>query len=277
VLSIFRIKNRPDFDPLIVHTHSLEEAQKWISAFPEKAKRLAEKFWPGPLTLVLPKAPEIPYEVTSGLDTVGIRVPDHPLTLELLRTLDFPLAAPSANPFGYVSPTTAKHVADQLGNQVPYILDGGPCRVGIESTIVGFENEIPVILRKGMITAEMIEAVTGKTETQLFSQSNPKAPGMLLSHYAPHTPVELAAKAANIDPQRTGYIGFAIRHPGIPVTHQQVLSSNGDLFEAARTLYAALRKLDQMNLEKIYIEMVPEQGIGTAVNDRIRRAVQKRD
>jgi len=275
VLSVFRIKNRPDFDPLILHTFSVEEARKWITQMPAKAAVLASEFWPGPLTLVLPKSPLIPFEVTSGLDTVGIRVPDHPLTLALLQQLGFPLAAPSANPFGYVSPTTAAHVSLQLGGRIPYILDGGPCRVGIESTIVGFEEDEPVILRKGMISQGMIEERIGLVKIKVHSTSNPRAPGMLLSHYAPHTPVELAGKAGAFDPQRTGYIAFAIKHPGIPVSHQEVLSSSGDLFEAARSLYAALRKLDAMDLDRIYIEFVPEDGIGSAVNDRIRRAVCK--
>ncbi|WP_405512000.1 L-threonylcarbamoyladenylate synthase [Spirosoma sp. KNUC1025] len=151
VLTIFRVKNRPTFDPLIVHTDSLEKLDRFVSTIPESARDLASTYWPGPLTLLLPKKAIIPDLVTAGLPTVGIRIPNHPLTLALLNSLDFPLAAPSANPFGYISPTTAQHVADQLGLQVPYILDGGPATIGIESTIVGFDGNKPTVFRLGVL------------------------------------------------------------------------------------------------------------------------------
>ena len=149
IASIFEIKNRPRFDPLIVHASSVERLSQYANAFPEAARRLADQFMPGPLTLLLDKAAIIPDLVTAGSPRVALRVPNHPLTLSLLQQLDFPLAAPSANPFGYISPTTAQHVADQLGSQIPYILDGGPCQVGVESTIVGFEDGQAVVYRKG--------------------------------------------------------------------------------------------------------------------------------
>lgn len=274
VLSIFRIKNRPDFDPLIIHTHSIKEVSKLALNFPEKAKILANKFWPGPLTLVLPKSPHIPYEVTSGLETVGIRIPSHPLTLKLLQMIDFPLAAPSANPFGYVSPTNAKHVEDQLGEKIPYILDGGNCDVGIESTIISFENEEPVILRKGKISKEEIESMIGPVSEQVNSSSNPKAPGMLLSHYAPLTPLVVYKKEIIKDFTNTGFIGFKSFHSEVPLNQQMVLSATGDLIEAARSLYAVLRKMDEKKLNLIYIELCPELGIGKAINDRIFRATK---
>lgn len=272
VAAIFRIKNRPDFDPLIVHTHSIQEVNKWVSILPPKAEMLAKKFWPGPLTLVLPKSDLIPYEVTSGLDTVGIRIPDHPLTLRLLQAVNFPLAAPSANPFGYVSPTNAQHVEDQLGELIPYILDGGSCTVGIESTIVSFADEKPVILRKGLISREMIEETIGPVDMHIHSSSNPKAPGMLASHYAPKTRVVIADASPLTDASKTGYIAFAAAHRHIPADRQVILSPKADLYEAARSLYAALRRLDQKHLDRILIEKVPETGIGAAINDRIMRA-----
>ncbi len=273
VADIFRIKNRPDFDPLIVHIADITQVVVYASDFPEKAQKLAEVFWPGPLTLVLPKREIIPDTVTSGLDTVGLRVPRHQLTLELLKQLAFPLAAPSANPFGYISPTTAQHVADQLGNLIPYILDGQSCSVGVESTIVGFNESLnPVIYRKGMITQEMIEAVVGKTEVLTHSHSNPQAPGMLTAHYAPHTPLKLLDKGFVIPEINAGFLGFDVYHPHIPIQNQLLLSPSGDIFEAARNLYASLRKLDQLGLEIIYCNLISDIPGAEALNDRLKRA-----
>jgi len=241
--------------------------------FPEKAQKLAEAFWPGPLTLVLPKREIIPFSVTSGLDTVGLRVPRHQLTLDLLKMLPFPLAAPSANPFGYISPTSAQHVADQLGDFIPYILDGGPCSVGVESTIVGFDvSQNPVIYRKGMITQEMIEAVVGKTDVLIYSHSNPQAPGMLTSHYAPRTPLKLLDKDLIILEKNAGFLGFDVYHPHIPIQNQLLLSPSGDIFEAARNLYAFLRRLDQLGLEIIYCNLISDIPGAEALNDRLKRA-----
>ena len=186
---IFEVKNRPSFDPLIVHIAYPSEVDKYASVFAGPARDLALKFWPGPLTLLLPKKPIIPHLATSGLDTVGLRCPNHPLALALLRQLKFPLAAPSANPFGYVSPTNAQHVQNQLGERIPFILDGGASTVGLESTIVGFESGTPVIYRLGGLSVEAIEAVVGKVEVKLYSSSNPKAPGQLTSHYSPQKEV----------------------------------------------------------------------------------------
>lgn len=275
VVKIFGVKNRPSFDPLIVHTDSLEKVASFVEDIPAHARLLAERFWPGPLTLLLPKKPLIPDLVTSGLDTVAVRVPNHPLTLELLRALSFPLAAPSANPFGYISPTTARHVADQLGDQVPYILDGGACRVGIESTIIGFTETGPVVYRLGGMALEQIEAVTGPLSVRDHSTSNPKAPGMLSSHYAPRKPFvlkpveELLARYA---PERIGALAFQHISPLIPSENQQFLSPAGDFAEAAKNLFAAMRQLDALDIDVIAAELLPEQGLGRAVNDRLRRA-----
>jgi L-threonylcarbamoyladenylate synthase len=272
VASIFSAKNRPTFDPLIVHVPSLERASAFARTIPPQAADLARAFWPGPLTLLLEKNPIIPDLVTAGLSTVGLRCPDHALTQELLEALPFPLAAPSANPFGYISPTTPEHVQTQLGDRIPYILDGGPCTVGIESTIVAFENGKGVILRNGGLAVEDIESVIGNVSVQLHSSSNPKAPGQLESHYAPRTPLvtgditELLKQHKN---RRTAVLSF---RDNFDVKDQIILSSSGDLHEAARNFFSALRKLDQSGAEIIVAEFVPENGLGRAINDRLRRA-----
>ena len=198
VLTIFRVKNRPSFDPLIVHTDSLTKLDQFVTSIPEPARLLADAFWPGPLTLLLPKRALISDLVTAGLTTVAVRIPNHPLTLALLRSLDFPLAAPSANPFGYISPTTAQHVADQLGDQIPYILDGGPAGVGIESTIVGFNDNKATVFRLGGMGLDQIEQIIGPISVQTHSTSNPKAPGMLISHYAPRKPLILLSPVKHL-------------------------------------------------------------------------------
>lgn len=270
VAKIFKVKDRPDFDPLIVHTDSIEKASALVSCWPEKAKILAKKCWPGPLTLVLPKSEIVPFEVTSGLDTVGVRVPNHPLALELLASLPFPLAAPSANPFGYVSPTSAQHVADQLGNKIPYILDGGDCQIGLESTIVGFEDEVPVIYRLGFYSKEMIESMIGAVNVQINASSNPKAPGMLQSHYAPLKPVYKEVPS-NVLPENVGFLAFKELDNRFKEENQIILSPNADLYEVARNLYAGLRKLDITNVECIVVDSFENIGIGIAINERLSR------
>jgi L-threonylcarbamoyladenylate synthase len=273
VLTIFRVKNRPSFDPLIVHTDSLNKLDRFVTHIPEPARRLAETFWPGPLTLLLPKRDLIPDLVTAGLPAVAIRIPRHPLTLSLLRSLDFPLAAPSANPFGYISPTSAQHVADQLGSQIPYILDGGSADIGLESTIIGFENDQLTVFRLGGMALEQIEAVVGPVSVRTHSTSNPAAPGMLSSHYAPRKPLILLAPGASPKPaERIGALAFREPFFGIAPDHQRVLSPTGDLNEAAKNLFAHLRMLDTLLIDTIYAEQVPNRGLGGAINDRLRRA-----
>ncbi|GAB1444468.1 MAG: threonylcarbamoyl-AMP synthase [Cyclobacteriaceae bacterium] len=274
VTQIFAVKDRPTFDPLIVHVATIEQAQKFAASFPEKAMKLANHFWPGPLTLVLPKQAIIPDIVTSGLSTVGIRCPNHDLTRKLLADLPFPLAAPSANPFGYVSPTTAAHVNSQLGHKIKYILDGGPCRIGLESTIVGFENENAIIYRRGGISEEEISKIIGKVSYRLAS-SNPVAPGQLDSHYAPNKKFYLG----DIDELKKEFIGKNVgilrfmNNSDSSVDHQLILSKSGNLEEAARNLFSSLRQLDQkIDIEIILAEPVPDSGIGKAINDRLRRA-----
>jgi L-threonylcarbamoyladenylate synthase len=274
VLRIFSVKNRPAFDPLIVHTDSLEKVDRYVSHIPEAARRLAQTVWPGPLTLLLPKRDLVPDLVTSGLNTVAIRVPNHPLTLALLRSLDFPLAAPSANPFGYISPTTAQHVADQLGDQIPYVLDGGPCGIGLESTIIGFDNEQPTVYRLGGMALEQLTDLIGPLTVRDHSTSNPKAPGMLSSHYAPRKPVFLLQPGEQPGPvdAQTGALVFCDPLPGIPPENQLILSPNGDMIEAAKHLFAYLRALDNLPLTRIYAQLLPNEGLGRAVNDRLKRA-----
>ena len=273
VLTIFRVKNRPSFDPLIVHTDSVDKLNQFVTDVPKAARQLAETFWPGPLTLLLPKRDLIPDLVTAGLPSVAIRIPNHPLTLDLLRSLDFPLAAPSANPFGYISPTTAQHVADQLGDQVPYILDGGPAGVGLESTIVGFENNQATVFRLGGMALDQIERVIGPVSVRTHSTSNPKAPGMLSSHYAPRKPLILLGPGESPKPdERAGALVFREPFGGIHSDNQRILSPTGDLNEAAKNLFAYLRALDALVIDVIYAEPLPNQGLGWAMNDRLRRA-----
>jgi len=279
VAKIFEVKERPTFDPLIVHTSSIDRLADYVTDIPEEVHELSKHFWPGPLTMIFGKKAIIPDLVTSGLDTVAVRIPNHPITLELLKRLDFPLAAPSANPFGYISPTNAMHVDEQLGDKIKYILDGGPCEVGIESTIVSF-HDVPTVLRLGGCDIEQIESIIGNVSIQLHSTSNPTAPGMLESHYAPLTSIQLG----NIDQlieenadKKIGILSFRNRYMGIKNDRQYVLSEKGNIEEAATRLFTGLRHLDALNLQLILSEYVPEVGLGRAINDRLRRAEAKRN
>lgn len=280
VVRIFEVKNRPAFDPLIVHISGIDEVERYASDFPPEARKLAENLWPGPLTLLLPKRPVVPEMVTSGLPRVALRVPAHPLTHALLKLLPFPLAAPSANPFGYVSPTTARHVADQLGGKIPYILDGGPCKVGLESTIVGFEDGRLTVYRLGGLSLETLEDLCGApAQIQLNQSSNPTAPGMLKSHYAPQKKLQLTdfSKLENIlvPGQKTAVITFKYRTDLPPEVFQIPLSENGDIAEAAQNLFSVLRTLDAGDADVLFAEFAPEHGLGRAINDRLRRAATK--
>lgn len=275
VLSIFEVKNRPAFDPLIVHTATIEGILDIVTHLPDKAWQLAERFWPGPLTMLLPKKPSIPDLVTSGLPTVAVRIPDHPLTLQLLKSLPFPLAAPSANPFGYISPTTALHVEAQLGSHIPYILDGGSSGVGIESTIIGFQDDTPTVVRLGGLQLEEIEAVIGKVATTLHSSSNPLAPGMLKSHYAPRKPLFLMDNdeiQKQTPSDEVGYLFFEKPADIQRYRNGYVLSEKGDMREAAYHLFDYLRTLDTLPIREIWAEMLPAVGLGRAINDRLTRA-----
>ncbi|MDX2278767.1 MAG: L-threonylcarbamoyladenylate synthase [Saprospiraceae bacterium] len=275
VARIFEVKNRPTFDPLIVHVANVAAVEAHVLDFPIAARQMAAHFWPGPLTLLLPKQAHIPDLVTAGLPRVAIRVPVHPLTRALLESLPFPLAAPSANPFGYISPTTAQHVYDQLNGLIPYILDGGACEVGVESTIVGWEGEEAVLYRLGGISVEAIESVIGKIRVQPNQSSNPAAPGMLKSHYAPAKPLylgDLSVLSKQFATQKTGVLSLE-KQVDLPAHFLEiVLSETGDLSEAAQHLFAALRQLDTSDIDIIIAAPMPELGLGRAINDRLRRA-----
>lgn len=279
VAKIFQIKQRPTFDPLIIHLPSFDKVYDYALDVPEIFEVLAKKFMPGPLTLLLRKKDIIPDLVTAGSLYVAVRIPSHNVTKSLLDMVDFPLAAPSANPFGYISPTTAQHVADQLGNKVYYILDGGPCDVGLESTIIGMnENGDIEVLRKGGLSIENIREVVGNIIIRDISTSNPEAPGMLTSHYAPRVPLiltELSQLNDVSDINRTGIISFRNFLPTIPTKHQIVLSPSGNFLDAARNLFSGMRYLDGCDINIIYAELVPEMDLGIAINDRLRRAAHR--
>jgi L-threonylcarbamoyladenylate synthase len=275
VAKIFEAKERPTFDPLIVHTHSLQEVNKFVTNIHPALLKLAEAFWPGPLTLLLPKKEIIPSLVTSGLDRVGVRIPNHALTLDLLAQLDFPLAAPSANPFGYISPTTAEHVEKQLGMRIPYILDGGSCAVGLESTIVGEENGEIIIYRLGGLSIDEIEKVVGKVSVQLNQSSNPKAPGQLKSHYAPKKPVYIGNLSELQKQYSDKKIGAIVFGNDIKLNNSVLiknLSSSKNYQEASANLFSYLRELDESDVDLIIAELLPEEGLGLAINDRLKRA-----
>lgn len=279
VSEIFAVKQRPSFDPLIIHLPDLDSIDQYAESIPEILRPLARKYMPGPLTLLLEKKAVIPDLVTAGSPLLAVRIPIHPLTRELLGRLDFPLAAPSANPFGYISPTTAAHVAQQLGEKIPYILDGGPSEVGLESTIVGIENGQVTVFRKGGLAVEEIEEIMGSVVVKAHSSSNPKAPGMLKSHYAPVTLFQVDAsieeELENYTEEEIGYLAFRQKITQLPADQQIVLSERGDYREAARNLFAAMRTLDEKGLKVILAELLPEEDLGRAINDRLRRAAAR--
>lgn len=278
IRKIFEIKQRPLFNPLIVHVHSLEKAEELVSDFPEKAKKLAKAFWPGSLTLVLKKKSHIPDLITAGKDTVAIRMPNHPVTLSLLKELSFPLAAPSANPFGCISPTKASHVEGYFKNSISMVLEGGDCKNGIESTIIGFENNEPVLYRLGSISIEDINDVIGAIKIRNKKELAPEAPGMLARHYAPKTKTYLVEDIETFiqghKNKKIGVIRFSGTMNLSNIEAFEVLSESGDLKEAASKLYSTLHKLDTLNLDMIVAEVFPDYGLGKTINDRLLRATK---
>lgn len=275
VARVFEVKKRPYFDPFIVHVAHPLDMKKLVKEIPLNVKKLTERFWPGPLTVVLLKEEDIPDIVTAGLPTLAIRMPNHPMALSLIRESNSPIAAPSANLFGYVSPTTAEHVREQLGDQVDLILDGGPCPVGVESTIVSFLEGNPKLLRPGGISLEEIESIIGKVEISRNHEGKPSAPGMLPSHYAPRTPIVLdwEDQFLVVDKEKNvGLLTFREPRDHLKFRHIEVLSKKGDFREAAANLFAAIRRLDRLNLDFILAETIPEIGLGRAIMDRLRRA-----
>lgn len=276
--SIFSTKKRPFFNPLIVHIPSVDYLPKIVTQIPKKAKLLADAFWPGPITLVLKKKSIIPDKITAGKDTVAVRIPNHSVTLELLNRLDFPLAAPSANPFSSISPTTAKHVENYFKDSIKMVLDGGPCTSGIESTIIGFENDEPIIYRLGSTSIEAIEDVVGKIRIMNTKEVAPEAPGMLERHYAPKTKTILSKNVMetlkHYKGMRIGVITFKNEINNANVTTQIVLSNEGDMAFAASRLYDSLHQLDHKDLDIIIAEIFPDFGLGKSVNDRLERATK---
>lgn len=300
VAGVFEAKGRPRFDPLIVHVADLSQLDDLVTEVPTAVRPLMQRFWPGPLTIVLPKTDRVPDLVTSGGPTVAVRIPDHSLTLQLLRTAQLPIAAPSANPFGRISPTTAEHVREQLGDRIDLILDGGPCRVGVESTVVQWAADGLHVLRPGGVAVEELEEVVGKvhvppprrpqeianeTDTSDGDSAMPLvSPGTLLQHYAPRTPLMVVANVHAWLNERSGVASQtkASRRLGLltlmgvekarQFERREVLSPTGDLREAAANFFAALRRLDSAGLELIVAEPFPMQGLGRALNDRLFRA-----
>jgi L-threonylcarbamoyladenylate synthase len=270
VARIFEMKGRPSFNPLIVHCSDLATAERLV-AFPPAARRLAARFWPGPLTLVLPRRPGCPVSLlaSAGLDTLAVRVPAHPVARDVLHAFGGPLAAPSANRSGHVSPTTARHVIEEL--PVALVIDGGACAVGLESTIVGFDGDVAVLLRPGGVAAEDIEEMLGALRRP--DRDGPvNAPGQLASHYAPEAPVRLDAAAPG-----PGEVLLAFGPPPPGIRPASNLSPTGDLAEAAANLFAMLRALDRPGIGGIAVMPIPERGLGRAINDRLRRAAAPRE
>lgn len=277
---IFDLKKRPFYNPLIVHIKSADCLSDVAIDIPDIAKILAKEFWPGPLTLILKKRPNIPDLVTAGKETVAVRVPNHSLTLSLLAQLDFPLAAPSANPFGSISPTSAEHVASYFKNNLEVVLDGGECEKGLESTIIGFENNQPVLFRHGAISVEEIERLIGKVVVKTKgSETDLTAPGMLSRHYSPATKTCLTNNVSEciklFQGKKIGLLLFKDSIKSDFINCQEILSKSGDLNEAAKELYAALHRLDKRDLDVIIAEVFPDYGLGKTINDRLQRAVEQ--
>jgi L-threonylcarbamoyladenylate synthase len=273
VAAIFAAKGRPRFNPLIIHVPRLQEAEA-LALFDERARDLAQSFWPGPLTLVLRRRDGcgVSRLASAGLDTVAIRVPAHPVAQALLRETGRPLAAPSANRSGRVSPTEAAHVASELGDQVALILDGGRCEVGVESTVLDLSGKTPTLLRPGGVTLEALEAALGPVLQAADDPDAPRSPGQLASHYAPRLPLRMDAIAARSD---EALLAFGPREPTGAAAALN-LSPCGDLIEAAANLFAMLRRLDRPEFSGIAVVPIPEEGLGRAINDRLRRAAAPR-
>ena len=274
VARVFEAKRRPMFDPLIVHIADRAALDVLVSHVSMSDHKLMDTFWPGPLTLVLPKRLVVPDLVTAGLPTVAVRMPAHPVAQALSREAGVAIAAPSANPFGYVSPTCAQHVLDGLGDRVDLILDGGPCPLGVESTIMSTVGAVPEMLRPGSLSLSDIEAVIGPVIRRLRSEQTPLAPGRLTRHYATRTPLTILARPGAHRPpvgERAGLLAMStpVDLGGYAVI--EVLSPSGNLREVAQHLFAALRLLDGLSLDHLYAEPCDEQGLGLAIMDRLRR------
>jgi L-threonylcarbamoyladenylate synthase len=276
VAEIFEVKARPRIDPLIVHVSDTQMAERY-GEFPGPAYAIMEKFWPGPLTLVVPRKKSVPPIVTAGLDTVAIRIPAHTAALELIRASGCGIAAPSANMFGYVSPTEARHVIEQLSGKIDGILDGGPCAVGLESTILSLTGNVPHILRPGGTAMEDLARLLGPLEIREGNPDLPQAPGQMERHYATRTPLEILDEENEVirHGEKVGLL--CILPPGYPERYEivEVLSDSGNMREAAANLFSSLRRLDVLNLDRIVARPVPLEGLGIAIMDRLRRCAAR--
>jgi L-threonylcarbamoyladenylate synthase len=270
VAKVYAAKGRPSFNPLIAHVPDAETAFA-LGEFSSEARALAKAFWPGPLSLVVPRKADCPVSLlaSAGLGSIAIRVPAHPMALELLKAVGRPVVAPSANPSGKISPTTAEHVRRHLKDKVAVVLDGGRCRVGVESSVVSFLEDGPKLLRHGGVPKSEIEKVLGHPIAVESHSARPHAPGQLLSHYAPHAELRL-----NADAPRDGeaYLGFGPLHAHGPWT----LSAKGDLVEAAASLFGLLHEIDATGVPRIAVAPIPHHGLGEAINDRLLRAAAPR-
>ncbi|MHB8110594.1 MAG: L-threonylcarbamoyladenylate synthase [Syntrophorhabdaceae bacterium] len=274
VARIFEAKKRPHFDPLIVHLDGPEHLDDYVLDIPPEARLLMDIFWPGPLTMIFKKKPVIPDIVTAGLPTVGIRVPSHPVALNLIRSLGKPIAAPSANPFGYMSPTRVRHVEKSFAQNVPLVLDGGDSRYGIESTIVSFSEGSVFIHRHGSITAEELSGHVRIVEKKKRSDIC-EAPGELPYHYSPLKPLRLVRRPAEVKEKRSSYLSFREPEGEIGAKYLKVLSRSGDLKEAASNFFSFLIELDRDDVDVIYAEYLPEEGIGRAIMERLKKASRR--
>jgi L-threonylcarbamoyladenylate synthase len=278
IKKIYDVKKRPYHNPLIVHLYESSQIQKYTESPSEMGVYLLNKYSPGPLTVIFQKNSLIPDIVTAGMNQVALRIPKHPITLSLLSELEFPIAAPSANPFGYISPTTPAHVLQQLGSTIPFILDGGPCQKGVESTVISASDNQIIVHRLGAFDIDLLFEEDPNLVILNHETGKLTSPGMLKQHYSPRTRLHIYPiqfKAEEHSHLKIGFIGFTTIPSDLPIAHSIVLSKEGDLDEAAFHLYDALHRLDAMQLDLILIETVPSKGLGMAINDRINRAVAK--
>lgn len=283
VAKIFQVKERPSFDPLITHIADLEKLDELARIGDERILKAARAFWPGPLTMIVPKRDVVPDLVTSGLNTMAVRMPDHPTARELIRLSSGAVAAPSANPFGYLSPTRAEHVEASLGDRIDLIIDGGPCAVGVESTVLDMTGAVPEVLRPGGLAVEELRRVLGEVNELDRTSLTPKAPGQLPMHYSPRKPLYMADRADRVPGlvpagtalTRVGLLSFKGEGDLGGYGAVEILSPQGDLLEAASRLFTALHSLDASPVDLIFAERVPAQGLGAAVMDRIYKASEK--
>lgn len=275
VAKIYQAKGRPQFNPLIIHVAEPTDLDE-IVIRNETAQLLTNIFWPGPLTLVLPRASNSPISLlaSAGLETLAVRCPNHPVALKLIHLTGKPIAAPSANASGSLSPTEAMHVAESLGDNVDFILDGGHSRIGVESTVLDLTGKVPTILRHGGVTLEDLTALLGEVHCAIADDDAPKSPGMLKSHYAPHLPVRLNVTMAQPD---EAYLTFGDEQAALGGATRLNLSESGDLVEAAANLFSMMRMLDQPRFTGLAVMPIPEKGLGAAINDRLNRAAAPRE